>query len=240
MPGITIITLAPYELVNVASSNTSTPVMWIRYGLILGFAPILTAVLGLDSLPLANQGDAKQWLADLVAIAYFALILQGLTREERRIAIAFVPFSAVAEYIFSQVLKLYIYRLEMVPLYVPFGHAILLSTGLVLADLDIFKKWEALRWVLLTFHITLFGIAIAIWHDWLSALLAVIFLWVIRRKGVRLLYGLMGCLVLIVELIGTSLGCWEWQADPLNPILHTTNPPGGGFCLLCSRGFGGI
>ena len=61
-----------------------------------------------------------QWLADLLAIAYFSVMLWGLHPEERRIAIAFVPFSAVAEYLFSQVFDLYLYRLDMVPLYVPF------------------------------------------------------------------------------------------------------------------------
>ena len=226
---------------SLASPNSPKPaILWIRYSLIIGFAPILAVVLGLDSLQLEAHGHTMQWLADLCAIAYFLIILQGLNAEERRIALIFVPFSALAEYLFSQVFELYIYRLGMVPLYVPFGHAILFSTGIVLSDLDVIKKWDPLRWILLSVHLVLFALAILLWHDWLSATLGLVFLWVIRRKGVRLLYVVMGCLVLIVEILGTSLGCWEWQVGTLHNLLHTTNPPVGAFVFYILGDLGGF
>ncbi|MEO0408452.1 MAG: hypothetical protein AAF289_13975, partial [Cyanobacteria bacterium P01_A01_bin.135] len=175
-----------------ATATAIAPTPWIRQYLIpLGFLPILIAVLGADSIQLAGLGYQTQWLANLLAIAYFCLMLWGLWPQERWVAIAFVPFSAVAEYLFSQVLELYLYRLGIVPLYVPFGHAILFSTGLVLTDL-IGARRQALRWGLLTFHLLLFTVAIALWQDGLSALLALIFAWIVQRKGVRLLYGVMG------------------------------------------------
>ncbi|NEQ95320.1 MAG: hypothetical protein F6K30_01070 [Cyanothece sp. SIO2G6] len=211
-----------------AQSDGGLPNLWIRRGLILGFAPILIAVLGVDSVNLADHGYRTQWLADWMAIAYFTVMLWGLKAEERRIAIIFVPFSALAEYLFSQVFDLYLYRLDMVPLYVPFGHAILFSTGLVLADLKALQQWNMLRWILLGVHLMLFLLAIALWHDGLSAILLLIFAWVLQRKGARLLYGIMGCLVLMVELSGTSLGCWTWQSESFG-WLHTTNPPVGAF-----------
>ncbi len=39
----------------------------------------------------------------------------------------------------------------------------------------------------------------------------------------------MGFLVLYIELMGTWLGCWRWDLNPLNGLLHTTNPPVGAF-----------
>lgn len=211
-----------------ATAPLPSPIRWIRHYLIpIGFLPILAAVLGADSMQLAGLGYHTQWLADGLAIAYFGLMLWGLRPQERWIAIAFVPFSAVAEYLFSQVFELYLYRLGMVPLYVPFGHAILFSTGLVLTDL-IGAQRQTLRWGLLTLHLLLFTVAIALWHDGLSAILALIFAWIVQRKGVRLLYGVMGVLVLMVELIGTSLGCWVWEPSMWG-WLHTTNPPVGAF-----------
>ncbi len=212
-----------------AQTAPSRPVFWIRrYVLPIGFVPILVAVLGADSVQLAEMGYSAQWLAGLLAIAYFLVMFWGLRPEERRIALVFVPFSAVAEYLFSQVFDLYLYRLGMVPLYVPFGHAILFGTGLVLADLEALKQRDSLRWGLLAAHLLLFTLAIALWHDGLSAILALIFAWIVQRKGARLLYGIMGTLVLMVELLGTSLGCWVWQPESWG-WLHTTNPPVGAF-----------
>ena len=121
----------------------------------------------------------------------------------------------------------------------PFGHAILFSTGLVLADLAWLKRWDALRWILFGGQLVLFILAIALWHDTLSALLAVIFAWIVKRKGVRLLYGIMACLVLMVELCGTSLGCWVWQPESLS-WLQTTNPPVGAFVFYVLGDLGGF
>ncbi|MEM8640265.1 MAG: hypothetical protein AAGG51_15820 [Cyanobacteria bacterium P01_G01_bin.54] len=220
-------------------TDVAIPSNWTRYGLIVGFSPILLAVLGADSVKLADLGYATQWLADLIAIAYFVVMLWGLSTEEQWIAVIFVPFSALAEYLFSQVFDLYLYRLDAVPLYVPFGHAILFSTGLVLADLKIIKQQDTLKWLLLGFQLLLCMLAIALWHDALSAILLLIFVWILHRKGVRSLYGIMGILVLLVELLGTSLECWTWQPESFS-WLHTTNPPVGAFVFYVLGDLGGF
>ena len=117
----------------------STPIPWIRESLKISWIPLLILVLGMDSVQWASQNWAGQSLADAITIIYFLIMLWGLRPEEKLVAIIFVPFSAVAEYLFSQIFELYLYRLEDVPLYVPFGHAILLGTGLILAES--YRSW---------------------------------------------------------------------------------------------------
>jgi hypothetical protein len=197
--------------------------------LIAGFAPIVLFALGADSRWLLDRGFDGQFLSNLAAPLYFLLVLSGLRPDQRLMAIVFVPFSALGEFIFSLLFGLYTYKFGAVPFYVPFGHAILFSTGLLIADLPWVVAHNArVRWGLLAFHAGLFGGAVLALGDSLSAIFGALFLIILYRKRARPLYLIMGVLVLYIELVGTMLGCWFWEPQPFG-ILHTTNPPVGAF-----------
>ena len=200
----------------------------IRHLLIAGFIPLVFCVLGADSQLLSEQKLATQTIADILAIIYFFLMVLNLRREEQVMALIFVPFSAVAEYLFSLIFGLYTYRLEAVPLYVPFGHGILFTTGLLISELSFLSKSSKLKPVLLCIYTLIFSGVIVLFQDIFSGLLGCVFLWVLQRKGCRLLYLIMGILVLYIELLGTSLGCWTWHPLAFE-IVPTTNPPFGAF-----------
>jgi hypothetical protein len=132
---------------------TSPPVhAQIHRLLILGFVPLVFCVLGADSQLLAGQPFTGQAIANLLAIAYFALMVINLRREEQMMALIFVPFSFLFECLFSLGFELYTYRLEAVPLYVPFGHGILFTTGLLIANSPIFAKKEQWKLTALTLY----------------------------------------------------------------------------------------
>jgi len=208
-----------------APSATSRRRSW----LIAGFAPIVLFALGSDSRLLLEHGFNGQILSNLTAPLYFLLMLSGLRADQRLMAIIFVPFSAIGEYIFSLVFQLYTYKFGTVPLYVPFGHAILFCTGLLIAELPAVLANEArVRWALIAFHAGLFGGAALALHDSLSAIFGALFLIILYRKRGRPFYLIMGVLVLYIELVGTAFGCWVWGAAPFG-VLHTTNPPVGAF-----------
>lgn len=145
-------------------------------------------------------------------------------------ALVFVPFSALGELVFSLVFGLVVPRLGGVPLYVPFGHAILFSTGLLLAELPAVLAHEfRVRGALLWFHGLLFAGAALTLGDTLSALFGALFVPILVRKRFRPFYLIMGVLVLYIELVGTALGCWRWDPAPAGGLLHTVNPPVGAF-----------
>ena len=54
-------------------------------------------------------------------------------------------------------------------------------------------------------------------------------MYLFRRRRFTLIYGLMGSIVLGLELLGTSLGGWEWAASSAGGWMHCTNPPYGAF-----------
>ncbi|MEM7794937.1 MAG: hypothetical protein AAF579_10880 [Cyanobacteria bacterium P01_C01_bin.118] len=215
---------------------TFEPFDWVRCFILISFLPLTALVLAIDSKQLlAAQGIDGQPFANVFIISYFLLLLFGLRPEQRLMALIFVPFAAIGECIFSLLLELYIYRLEMVPMYVPFGHGVLFSMGLLVAELSVIQRYtQQLRSLLVSLFCLLFGGAILLLHDSLSVIFGLIFLWILRRKGYQTLYFIIGLLVLYVELVGTYWGCWGWTPHPFGQTwLHATNPPVGAFaCYL--------
>jgi hypothetical protein len=200
-----------------------------RQILIAAFVPLVVDTLGADSRLLLDMGINGQLFSNIAGPLYLLLVLSGLRPDQRLMALIFVPFSAVGEYLFSLIFQLYQYKFGTVPFYVPFGHAILFSTGLLIADLPIVQTYERqVRLVLLAVHLTLFSGALLVFHDSLSAIFGILFVIILRRKRAGPFYLLMGILVLYIELVGTLLGCWVWNPTPWG-ILHTTNPPVGAF-----------
>ena len=203
------------------------PPQAIRNWLIVGFFPIVVFALGADSRWLLERGLDGQVLSNLAAPLYFILVLYGLSANQRMMALVFVPFATIGEYIFSLILQLYAYKFGSVPFYVPFGHAILFSTGLLIAAHPWVVVREAqVRHVLLLTHLGLFVGALFVLNDTLSTLFGVIFIPLLVRAHGRPFYLIMGMLVLYIELVGTAFGCWVWDPAPLR-VLHTTNPPVG-------------
>ncbi|CDN10836.1 hypothetical protein RintRC_1894 [Richelia intracellularis] len=79
---------------------------------------------------MANQVFEAQIFVNAFTVSYFFLLF-ALNPKQRLMGIIFVPFSVVGEYVFSLILEMYHYRLGGVPMYVPFGHAILFSVGVL-------------------------------------------------------------------------------------------------------------
>lgn len=223
-----------HEVVAVSSLNVPAfthgyTSLRLRNTIIAGFVPIVLFALGADSQWLLARGFDGQQLSNLAAPLYFLFVLAGLRPNQRLMALVFVPFSALGEYLFSLVFQLYAYKFDSIPLYVPFGHAILFGTGLLIAEHPVVLAYESrVRNALLCFHVGLFAGAIIILYDTLSAIFGVLFLLILYRKRCQPFYLIMGVLVLYIELVGTVLGCWTWNTAPFG-VLTTTNPPVGAF-----------
>jgi hypothetical protein len=201
----------------------------LRAFLLPAFWPLTALVLFCDSRMVAGSGDDGQVLSDLLAPAFLGLLMLRLRPDQRLLAALFVPISAAGEGVFSLLFGLYHYRLGGVPIYVPFGHAILLSVGLVLADSPLVRRHERrVRDALILFHGGLMAGAFLLLGDSLTAIFGAGFALILWRKRGRPFYLIMGVLVLYIELLGTIWGCWAWAPAPWG-ILHTTNPPTGAF-----------
>ncbi len=197
--------------------------------LLVLFWPLTALVLFFDSRVVGELHPLGQWLSNFLAPLFLLALMSRMPPQRQLLLALFVPLSAIGEGIFSLILGLYQYRLGGVPLYVPFGHSILMATALLMADSDFVQRNERrVSNSLLLFHGVLIAGTLLWCGDTLSSLFAVLFVLILRGQCNRPFYLILGLLVLYIEILGTFWGCWAWRPDPFG-WLQTTNPPPGAF-----------
>ncbi len=193
----------------------------------------IPGVLLLDRAATGGTGATLGW-QELLGLGTWVLLLALLRRElplVRAQTAVVVVFATLVEYTFSPLLHVYVYRLHNVPAFVPPGH------GLVyLAALSIGRSAVARRHARLAIAVTVAaGAAYALWGlspwaprpDVLGAFWFVCLLGFLRFGASRLLYVGAFVVVTYLELIGTGLGSWAWQAHDPTGIVSMGNPPSG-------------
>lgn len=193
----------------------------------LNIVAVIAGGLALDSvLGWPGQISAIVW-----TLAVFAWLYRVGGLEEKRVLILCTVIAGIGEVVLSLVWGLYDYQFHNVPLFVPPGHALLMTLGLVIArrvhSLGVWLislaalAWAAYAWVagFDRFGVVLFGV----------------YAFCIVTSKARSLYATMFVAALTMELYGTALGNWAWR--PMAPWVELTsyNPPfsaGAFYCLL--------
>jgi hypothetical protein len=191
-------------------------------------------VLGLDagaSLTLQRLLGAGTWLL-------LALALVGEDRASRIQVAIVVVFATTVEYVFAGWLGVYVYRLHNVPSFVPPGH------GLVyLAALSLGRSAFAHRHARTVIRATVllcggwvgWGLFLSARTDVLGALWFGCLLLFLRRGRTPLVYCGAFVVTSYLELYGTGIGAWTWQAHDPTGLLGIGNPPSGiagGYCFF--------
>lgn len=191
---------------------------------------IVAVILG--GLALDRQlGWNGQLLADAWALAVFGWLYFHGGALERRVLLACLAISALGEGFLSLVWGLYDYRFHNIPVFVPPGHALLMTLGLLLVG-------RTPRWFSVAVPVVAGAWAGAgVWQGWdtFGGMLFLLLAVCMAVSRARALYAVMFVLALLMELYGTWLGSWTWK--PLTPWvdLTTTNPPlhaGAFYCAL--------
>jgi len=183
------------------------------------------------------------WPGQIAAIVWTFAVFIWLYRvggqEEKRVLILCTVIAGIGEVFLSLVWGLYDYQFHNVPLFVPPGHALLMTLGLVfsrrmsptgVAAISLLAlAWAIYAWVagFDRFGVVLFGI----------------YAFCILTSGARALYATMFVAALTMELYGTALGNWAWR--PVAPWVDLTsaNPPfsaGAFYCMLDLLVLGGM
>lgn len=184
-------------------------------------------VLTLDHIATVDQ---QRWLG----VGTWLLLVGLLSREANRIraqVAVVVAFATLVEYTFSYELHVYVYRFHNVPWFVPPGH------GLVyLGALAIGRSRVVVTNARVLVPITLVaGASYAAWglilssrHDVLGVFwFGCLVFFLIRGRQPMVFVGAF-VVVTYLELLGTHLGSWTWQArDPIAHVVRMGNPPSG-------------
>ncbi len=190
----------------------------------------IPVVLLLDSAGPGGAALAEQrWLG----IGTWVLLLGLLAAEPGRIraqVAVVVGFATLIEYTFSYELHVYVYRLHDVPWFVPPGHGLVYLAALSMGRAD----WMRERARLLVPLTLVAGAGYAGWgllsgrHDVLGALwFGCLALFMLRGRQPTVFVGAF-VVVTYLEVIGTGVGAWTWQArDPILHLVSMGNPPTG-------------
>ncbi|MBI3811745.1 MAG: hypothetical protein HY283_06030 [Nitrospirae bacterium] len=200
------------------------PFHWSFYA----FIPVTVAMLFLDSKWVLAHGLNGQILDDILVPLYLYVIYRTMPDERlKKIMLLTIPVSAVGEVILSMGIELYTYKFAYVPIYVPFGHAIVIGSGFqLLWRAEVHDHASALIRRFLIFYAALFLGVFWVFGDSFTVLLGLLYFLGVFAMRQRVIYMFMPIFVLFVEFVGTAFGCWSWAPRPFE-IMSTTNPPMG-------------
>jgi hypothetical protein len=192
------------------------------------FFTIFTVVaLGIDSVFFTKQYFDAREITNFLALLYFSMLFYYSDATLRKLMVVMVFLSYIGELIFCNWLGMYHYRTDCIPLYVPFGHAIVYASGYIFAHTSwAIKNEKSLRIFFAGFFVLLFLAVGLFLNDLFSLLFGTLFFLLLKRKRWQNLYYCIALCVIFIELVGTFFQCWTWVPKTFG-IVPAANPPMG-------------
>ena len=215
-----------YKFVAVLFNNTTNnESIKLFFAALFPFFTLLA--LGIDSVAFAKSYFDGRTLTNVLAITYFSLFFYASQSYLRKLMFCMVFLSYIGELLFCKLLGMYHYRTNFIPLYVPFGHAIVYASGFVLAESSFLMKRDAHFKKLFSFGFALLFLAVGIFlGDIFSLIFGLLFFVLMKRKKGQILYYTIALCVIFIELVGTYFKCWTWIPKTFN-FIPAANPPMG-------------
>lgn len=213
-------------------SVRTDPSTEVRTPLVAGPALGL-GVMGWITVVLVVDADGSLGAQRALGLLTWSLLLGVLVRECPLVRVQtaiVVAFASAIEYTFSPLLEVYVYRFDNVPAYVPPGHGLVYLSAFAIGR----SRWVREHIRASVTAVVVAGGCWALWGlfgtDRVDALgmfwyacLVCFLLWGPSRP----LY--VGAFVVVsyLEILGTGLGNWQWQAHDPTGIVPIGNPPSG-------------
>ena len=197
----------------------------------IGIFVLFVFILFFDSTYFAAHFTNSQLPINiLMGIGFLVMYYRANTRTKELMIYA-VILGFAGEYLFSRGLHMYTYRLENVPLYVPFGHAALYGRIFMFSKAPIVRKHhKAVEELFAGIIILLATIYLLFFKDVFGFVMTFcVFLLLWKRPKERLFFFSMYILVAILEIGGTAFGAWSWPEIGFErfSFLPSNNPPSG-------------
>ena len=155
----------------------------LQFGYALCFPAFTILALGIDSVWFTQTYfDARQ-ITNTLIVLYFLGFFMSSSGALRKLMLVMLPLSYLGELIFCSLLEMYAYRTPMIPLYVPFGHAIVYASGYVFAFTvwSVEKELHLRRYFLSFFTLLFLGVGLFL-NDYLSLIFGILFFLILKRK----------------------------------------------------------
>lgn len=142
-----------------------------------------------------------------------------------------IILAVLGEALFTLILGMYTYRLENLPLYVPFGHSIIYAAVFYICKEPAIKKHKELVIKILFLSMILYSTLWLIFDNDVFGFLCMlgIILIISKKPHTRMFFLIMFFMIVYLELLGTYYQCWYWPEIWFNEItlIPSSNPPSG-------------
>lgn len=197
----------------------------------IGIFVIFVFILFFDSIYFSNNVTTSQLPINIIMGIGFVVMYYRANIRTRELMIYAVILGFGGEYLFSRGLNMYTYRLENVPLYVPFGHAALYGRIFMFSKAPIVRKHhkavEEFFAIIIALLATVYLLFFKDVFGFIMTICVFLLLW--KRPKDKLFFFSMYILVAILEIGGTYFGAWKWPELGFNTFdfLPSNNPPSG-------------
>ena len=187
--------------------------------------------LYLDSVHLAERFEYNQIFINILMLFGFYLMYKRSTPRIKELMIYAVIVGFIGEYFFSVYLEMYTYRLGNVPLYVPFGHAVIYGRVFAFSKASVVRKHHKTLENFLYIVISLFSLIYLIFfNDVFGFIMTLaVFALLTKRPKDRMFFLTMYVIVAVLEIGGPAYGAWKWPeiAFGVFEFLPSNNAPSG-------------
>lgn len=199
----------------------------VRY-LHIHFFTLMIIWLGLflDSLT-----QNSQLFTNILVIVAFGWVYYFSSKPVKKLMLFGLIIALCGEVLFALILEMYTYRLENLPIYVPFGHSLVYASVYYLVKEPLVKKYEEIIMKFLYISIIFYS---SFWfifaNDTFGFICTLVVLALFKRYPNRkLFFSLMYFTIVYLELLGTHYGSWSWPEiwfDKFS-LVSSANPPSG-------------
>lgn len=218
----------------------------------LKYAHIYGVTLGVIWLGLFLDGEthASQLYTNILVLVAFSWVYYFVSKSVRQLMLFGLVIAFFGEVLFALVFEMYSYRLENLPIYVPFGHAIIYASVYYIAKEPLVKLHQDIIIKTLYYSMIMYSTFWLIFaNDTFGFICMLVILAIFKRHpNTKLFFLFMYFTIVYLELIGTYYGCWYWPDIWFDKIafISSANPPSGisvfyfGFdvgCLLLYKYF---
>ncbi|CAA6815520.1 MAG: Unknown protein [uncultured Sulfurovum sp.] len=188
------------------------------------FFPLLWLGLYLDSHLLEQQ-----WVTNVLVILTFLWIYTQVSKQIKQLMFFGLIVALGGELLFSLVFGMYTYRLENLPIYVPFGHAIIYACVYYFIKEPIILKHQESIIKFLYLAMIIYSTAwLILGNDVFGFICLLVILWIFKRRPkTKLFFLFMFFAIVYLELVGTYYQCWYWPEVWFDkvPFVPSANPP---------------
>lgn len=191
------------------------------------------AVMAWVTVVLLVDAEASLAVQRLLGVATWLVLAAVLAAETPLVRVQtaiVIVFATCVEYTFSPLLEVYTYRFDNVPMYVPPGHGLVYLAALAVGRTAFVRAHTTACAVVALGAVGAYagyGVIVSDRPDVLGFFWFLCLAAFMRWGPSPGLYVGAAVVVTYLEIVGTSLGTWEWQPVDPTGLVPIGNPPSG-------------